>query len=197
MIIKKRGRFSANPVIAMGVAAVALSLSGASADANDVTATETVTIRADIPKICEFDSSFGDLDLPLTASGRPNAMQALTADATITCNTTASVELESQHGAVVHHGVEILGNQSALGTEYLTSFDYTATLKQNGTQVVQLDTSSTSGTGTPESISAASAFGGAMPTSLPLTLEVVPEEVSGVLQSGTYVDDLKVKIIPQ
>jgi hypothetical protein len=36
-----------------------------------------------------------------------------------------------------------------------------------------------------------------MPTELPLTLEIVPEDVAGVLQAGSYRDTLTVRITPQ
>ena len=190
MISKKNNPFStACSVIALGIATVAFA--GAPAHANGTYAENEITLEAEIPNMCSFDTPFGsEIEITHLHNGRPAGDQSkVESTAQVTCNVAASVELTSNGG-----GMALFPPGNDLGAPYLTSFDYAATLKANDANVVTLDTASGNNTATAD---ASSAFGGNMPTELPLTLEIVPEDVAGVLQAGSYRDTLTVRISPQ
>ena len=189
MISKKNNPFStACSVIALGIATVAFA--GAPAHANGTYAENEITLEAEIPNMCSFDTPFGsEIEITHLHNGRPAGDQSkVESTAQVTCNVVASVELTSNGG-----GMALFPPGNDLGAPYLTSFDYAATLKTATADVVTLDTAS----GNTATAPAGTAFGGSMPTELPLTLEIVPEEVTGVLQAGTYLDTLTVRITPQ
>lgn len=199
MFNERKNRFSTNSsVLALAVATAALSFSGLADDAIGSPASETVRIKADIPTMCQFDQSFGQINIENLINGKPAGSNSVAqATAVVTCNASADVELESTHGAMVHFGVHIAEapalQEDPLGGDYLTQFDYVATLEdESGNTVVDIDTASASG---PASVQ--SAFGGVMPSAQQLTLEIEPEHVTGVLQPGEYRDELVVRIIPQ
>ncbi len=198
MILNKNRFSTGNSIFALGIAAAAIALGSAPAHASGATASETVTIEAEIPTMCQFDGTgFGQINITNLMNGRPaGTFSKAEATASVTCNTAADVELESTYAGLVHKGVHIAetgspASEDPLGGDYLTRFDYIADLKDGGTSVVNLDTAS----GTTLA-SVTSAFGG-MPTNKQLTLEIVPAEVTGVLQAGTYKDELIVRVIPQ
>jgi hypothetical protein len=191
MISKKNNPFStACSVLALGITAAAFA--GAPAHANGTYAENQITLEAEIPNMCSFDQSFDSdnkIEITNLHNGRPAGDNSkVERTATVTCNVAASVELSSEHG-----GMTLFPPTNPLGAPYLTSFDYAATLTTDSGDVVTLDTAS-SNTAIAD---ASSAFGGSMPTELPLTLEIVPEAVTGVLQAGSYRDTLTVRITPQ
>ncbi len=176
-------------VLALGT--VATAFAGAPVHANGTYAENEITLEAEIPGMCSFDEQF-DSDIEITEfyNGRPaGEYSKVEANAQVTCNVAASVELSSNGG-----GMALFPPDDDLGDPYLTSFDYAATLKTDSGDVVTLDTASGDNSA---SADANTAFGGSMPTGLPLTLEIVPEDVDGVLQAGHYLDTLTVRITPQ
>lgn len=194
---QKNHYWKANSVLALALATVGLSFGMSADNAIGETAEEIVRIEANIPKMCQFDEYFGQVDIVELMDGKPDSASPAEATARVTCNAIADVELESTHGGMRHFGVHITEapplQETPLGDPYLTQFDYTATLADgNGQEVAQLDTANASGT-----ITEQSAFGGVMPTGQDLTLEIRPQNVAGVLQAGRYRDELVVRIIPQ
>jgi hypothetical protein len=195
-IKNKTKKSTASGILALGFAAAALPFTVSTADANGnttekVTASRTVTLSADIPKLCKFGSGFGDITVNVDHNGDV-APIPVTKYANITCNTAADVELESANGGMVHDG-----NPDNLGGDYLTSFDYTARLLHGGQELAKLNTANESFDG-PESSGVKEGFAsGNVPHNQTLDLEIKPENVSGVLQAGNYRDSLTVKVIPQ
>jgi hypothetical protein len=204
-IKNKTKKSTASGILALGFAAAALPFTITSADANGnttetVTDSETVTLKADIPKLCKFESTFnsGNIDIPLLPdSGRPNFMEWVNASASITCNTVADVELESAYGGMVHDGIHIDGNPDNLGSDYLTSFDYAATLSHGGDDLATLDTANGPINAALSSDPQEGFTSGNVPHDETLNLRIKPENVSGVLQAGKYRDNLTVKLIPK
>jgi hypothetical protein len=199
MINERKNHFSTNSsVLALAVATVALSFSGIAEDAIGSPASETVRIQANIPTMCQFDESFGQINIENLINGKPaGSNSAAQATAVVTCNESADVELESTRGGMVHFGVHIAQvpamQEAPLGGDYLTRFDYTATLTDQGggLDFISLETAGATGP-----VSAQASLN-AMPSAQELTLEIEPEHVTGVLQAGEYRDDLVVRIIPQ
>jgi hypothetical protein len=192
MTTKKNNPFlTACSVLALGIAAAAFA--GAPAHANSTYAENEIEIKAEIPNMCSFDQSFdNEIEIEPLHNGRPAGNNSkVESTAQVTCNVAASVELSSNRGGMALFPPVTPDND--LGASYLTSFDYAATLKTASGDVVTLDTASDN-TATAD---ANTAFDGSMPTELPLTLEIVPEEVEGVLQAGIYLDTLTVRITPQ
>jgi len=201
MTIKKKNPYStAGRAFAFGAAVAALSLGIVTdpANANGTTASQTVEIRADIPTMCQYEGSFdSSLNLPLH-NGRPagELSQAETTN-NITCNTAADVELVSRYGGAVHREIHIRNNESPLGGDQMTSFDYIATLEDSSGVLATLNTADTGGINSEETSGLASAFdSSSIPSNTQVTLEIEPEEFMGVLQSGTYIDEITVKVIP-
>ncbi len=189
MISKKSNSLStAGSVLALSIAASAFA--GAPAHANGTYAENEITLEAEIPNMCSFDQPFeSDIEITQLHNGKPAGdFSKVESNAQVTCNVAASVELTSNRG-----GMALFPPGDDLGDPYLTSFDYAATLKTDTADVVTLDTAS----GNTALADAGTAFGGSMPSELPLTLEIVPEDVAGVLQAGSYRDTLTVRITPQ
>jgi len=205
MSIKNKIRKStAGGIFTLGLAAVALPFTITSADANGnttekVTASQTVTLRADIPKLCKFGSGFGgNINIPLDEdNGKPHPIMTATASTNITCNTSADVELESEYGGMVHEGVHVSTDTSELGDGYLTSFDYTATLSHGGSTLAELDTANGSIETTLSTGSQPGFTSGNVPHDETLDLEIQAHNTSSVLQAGNYTDNLTVKVIPK
>ena len=202
MIINKNNQFpTAGYVFAVGVtvAAAWFTVMSTAARATDVTASHTVQLRADIEKICRLTDSFSShLDFRL-AEGQPaGSIFKESTSADITCNTAAGVELVSEMGAVVHRGIHVIGNETAIGNDVLTDFDYTARLTQSSEVLAQLNTADNDAILTEETSGVQTAFDIAdISAGVTLDLEVEPEDVMGVLQSGKYIDNLTINIIPQ
>jgi len=204
-IKNKTKKSTAGGILTLGFAAVALPFTITSADANGnttetVTASQTVTLRADIPKLCKFESSFngGNIDIPLHEdTGKPHPIMTANASANITCNTSADVELESAYGGMVHDGIHLSGDTNDLGGEYLTSFDYTATLSHDGDDLATLDTANGSINTALSSGPQQGFTGGNVPHDETLDLEILAHNTSSVLQAGNYRDNLTIKVIPK
>jgi len=79
----------------------------------------------------------------------------------------------------------------------MTSFDYIATLEDSSGVLATLNTADTGGINSEETSGLASAFdSSSIPSNTQVTLEIEPEEFMGVLQSGIYIDEITVKVIP-
>jgi len=194
------GRQPACKLLSVGLASAAIVFSASAAHANGSTSAEqSVTISANVPKICAIDTPFDNITIETNSQGRLDTAPVSPApQASVTCNVPATVDLSSQHGAMVNTGVYVVGTPQ-LPAGFAASFDYTATVKDSGgTDLVTYDSGADTGVDQPESITGSTTMGStASGTDETLTLEVSAVSVApDVLQSGGYQDILTVKILP-
>lgn len=182
--------------LALGLAAV-LPMSADHAHATGVPAEETLTLRATIPAVCRFLQGFGgNFDITIADSQPLPMEQTVSQTAQIACNAPATLELESLRGAIAHDAV-YEGDEDEPGGSILWSFDYIARLKQDGSEILQINTED----GNPPGTKVVNALDPAFDTSEAINLELTiqPEDVNGtgVLKQGDYSDWLYVRVIPQ
>jgi len=163
-------------------------------------AEQMINLNAEVEELCEVNQPFDSaLHFPVSA-GRPTA-DSITSDTRITCNTPASIELESQFGGMMHTGSRLGIQPSLASANYIHSFDYTAKITHAvGGDLVTLDTNdgafgaAETAEATPDTLNADN-----IEPDMLLTLELTAQQIdaSKILRGGDYNDTLFVRVIPQ
>jgi len=195
--MKIHNKLGMRTALAAGIAGVAVMSGPAPATANG--SAQNLDLTATVAPSCTLTgfSNNGSLTIDIMQPGLPSTTP-VSAATEVTCNTPATVRLDSDRGGMLHNGVHNPITPQPGMDNFSDGFGYTARVKLGGSVLATLDTDESTFGSEPTTDAPSAIDNTNAAPNMSVDVEITPKEPTGgaPLMAGTYTETLTLRISP-